>query len=85
NAKTTREGGVSKVQQTGKFLNRGNSLVRDMSPNLSFQCSRSQATTSRTLRNISRTFQLPVAAASGDLSCLSGLDPREQLPEQAQQ
>jgi hypothetical protein len=34
---------------TGKFMNRGNSLVRDMSPNLSFQCSRSQATTSRTL------------------------------------
>lgn len=34
---------------TGKFLNRGNSLVRDMSPNLSFQCSLSQVTTSRTL------------------------------------
>jgi hypothetical protein len=32
-----------------ELLNRGNSLVRDMSPNLSFQCSRSQATTSRTL------------------------------------
>lgn len=24
---------------TGKFMNRGNSLVRDMSPNPSFQCS----------------------------------------------
>lgn len=35
--------------ETGKFLNRGNSLVRDVSPNLSFQCSRSNGTTSRTL------------------------------------
>ena len=34
----------------GRFANRGNSLVRDMSPNLSFQCSLSSATTSRTLR-----------------------------------
>ncbi|PAQ97892.1 hypothetical protein B6J50_21750 [Klebsiella pneumoniae] len=34
---------------TGKFLNRGNSLVRDMSPNLSFQCSLTKASTSRTL------------------------------------
>jgi len=33
----------------GRFSNRGNSLVRDVSPNLSFQCSLSQATTSRTL------------------------------------
>ena len=33
----------------GRFSNRGNSLVRDMSPNLSFQCSLSKATTSRTL------------------------------------
>jgi len=33
----------------GRFTNRGNSLVRDMSPNLSFQCSLSLATTSRTL------------------------------------
>ena len=33
----------------GRFSNRGNSLVRDMSPNLSFQCSRTQAITSRTL------------------------------------
>ena len=33
----------------GRFTNRGNSLVRDMSPKLSFQCSRSKATTSRTL------------------------------------
>lgn len=35
--------------ETGKFLNRGNSLVRDMSPNLSFQCSRTLVTTSSTL------------------------------------
>lgn len=36
---------------------------------MSFQCSRSQGTTSRTLRNISRTFQLPVAAVSGVFTC----------------
>ena len=33
----------------GRFSNRGNSLVRDMPPNLSFQCSRTKGTTSRTL------------------------------------
>jgi len=49
NEKTTWGGGFSKVQQIGELLNRGNSLVRDVSPNLSFQCSRSNGTTSRTL------------------------------------
>ena len=33
----------------GRSPNRGNSLVRDMSPNLSFQCSLTKAATSRTL------------------------------------
>ena len=49
NEKTTWGGGFSKVQQVVELLNRGNSLVRDVSPNLSFQCSLSKATTSRTL------------------------------------
>lgn len=35
------------------------------------------------LRQISRTSLLPVATASGDSSCLSGLDSSEQLPEMA--
>lgn len=53
NEKTTRQGGFSKVQETGKFLNRGNCLGGDESPNLSFQCSRSLHCTSRTLSLIS--------------------------------
>lgn len=38
-----------RLDNPGRFSNRGNSLVRDMSPNLSFQCSRSTGTTSRSL------------------------------------
>lgn len=37
-----------RLDNPGRFSNRGNGLVRDMSPNLSFQCSLRQATTSRT-------------------------------------
>ena len=87
NKKTTATNGGSfaGIKSYQLFLPKVTGFHGAQVPKLSFQCSRSQATTSRTLRNISRTFQLPVAAASGDLSCLSGLDPREQLPEQAQQ
>ncbi len=38
-----------RLDNPGRFSNRGNSLVRDMSPNLFFQCSRSTGTTSRSL------------------------------------
>jgi len=37
------------AQSVCGLLSPGNSLVRDMSPNLSFQCSRTQVFTSRTL------------------------------------
>lgn len=65
NEKTTLAGGFRRLVNPGRFSNRGNSLVRDMSPNLSFQCSLSQAATSRTLNtSLAQTcyqWLLPVA------------------------
>ena len=49
NEKTTLAGGFRRLGNPGRSPNRGNSLVRDMSPNLSFQCSLTKAATSRTL------------------------------------
>lgn len=64
----------SKVKSVGELLNPVTGFTRPPLPKLFFQCSRSQASTSRPLNLSSRALLLLMAAASGVLSCLSGLD-----------
>lgn len=89
NKKTTATNGGSfaGIKSYQLFFPKVTGFSGAQSPKLSFQCSRSQASTSRTLvksvRQHCSANQLPMATANGDLSCLSGLESREQLPEQA--
>ncbi|WP_215243404.1 hypothetical protein, partial [Escherichia coli] len=74
NKKTTATNGGSfaGIKSYPLFLPKVTGFHGAQVPKLSFQCSRSQATTSRTLNISIHLVQLPVAAASGALSTLTG-------------